>query len=239
MFPYSAGVMTVVQGLYSLVWIVILMDVLSPTLDLRALPEWSGPQALLVAAGLASILLAVGTAMSALSRRLFQEKRHAWSLRVLTSPSVRARAGDLARQRPNGGPSLDEVRAAEGDEQVHKAREFMHAIDQALLIRAPHLHRSVQIYHDQYRLARGFILPSLMLAVVLPFWDVVPAGHLGAFPLISFQLFFLAVFFCGVSMYTFRERWFRYAAARVRMFLALELEEAADGRARERLSAIA
>jgi hypothetical protein len=43
-FPYALGVTTVVQGLYSLLWIVILMDVLSPTLDLRRIPDWSATQ---------------------------------------------------------------------------------------------------------------------------------------------------------------------------------------------------
>jgi hypothetical protein len=46
----------------------------------------------------------------------------------------------------------------------------------------------------------------------------------GSFPLISFQLFFLAVFFAGVSMYAFRERSYRYAAARIRGYLTLAAE---------------
>ncbi len=52
-------------------------------------------------------------------------------------------------------------------------------------------------------------------------------GHIGGFPLISLQLFFLCVLFAGVSMYAFRERSYRYAAARVRSYLALESEQRA------------
>ena len=59
---------------------------------------------------------------------------------------------------------------------------------------------------------------------MLPFCGPVPAGHVGNFPLISFQLFFMAVLFAGISMYAFRERSYRYAAARMRSYLTLEVE---------------
>ena len=48
MFPYPLGVLILLQGLYSLLWIVVLMDVLSPTLDLREVPGWSGAQTAMV-----------------------------------------------------------------------------------------------------------------------------------------------------------------------------------------------
>ncbi len=49
MFPYSLGVLTALQGLYALLFIAILLDVASPTLDLRSLPEWTGSQSVLLA----------------------------------------------------------------------------------------------------------------------------------------------------------------------------------------------
>ena len=223
-FPYSLGVTTVVQGLYSLLWIAVLMDVLSPTLDLRDLPEWSTSQGLLFACAVGTLTFALGVVMHTLSRNLFRKKKDLWAMDIVLSPSVRQRLGDLGASRPAAGPSLDEVHAAEGFERVRKAGEFMHALDYALMVRAPHVHSSIQVYRDQYRLARGFVLPSVILAFVLPFWDPVPAGHVGNFPLISFQLFFMAVLFAGISMYAFRERSYRYAAARVRSYLTLEVE---------------
>jgi hypothetical protein len=223
-FPYALGVTTVIQGLYSLIAIAILMDLGSPTLDLRVLPEWSPGQAFLFAAVLSTITLAVGAVMHTVSRNAFRKRKDVWATEILLSPGVKQRLDAIGAAQPSGAPSLDEVHAAEGFDRVRKAGEFMHALDYLLLIRAPSVHRSIQVYRDQYRLARGFILPSIVLAVVLPFWDPVPLGHVGSFPLISFQLFFLAVFFAGVSMYAFRERSYRYAAARIRGYLTLAAE---------------
>ena len=225
MFPYPLGIATLVQGLYSLLWIVILMDVISPSLDLRRLPDLSSMQLVLLIGAFVTLSFAVGTVMHAVSRNAFRKRKDDWALTVLTSPNVSERFAALGSPRPSGGPSLGEIADAEGVERVRRAGEFMHAFDHVLLLRAPDLYRSIQVYRDQYRLARGFILPSLVLALALPFWEPVPAGHMGTFPLISFQLFFLAVFFAGVSMYTFRERSLRYAAAKTRGFLTLAMEE--------------
>jgi hypothetical protein len=224
MFPYPLGVLTLLQGLYSMVWIVLLMDVLSPTFDLREASEWSLSQALLLFSALLMTTFAVGVAMHTLSRNLFRTMKDAWDVRVVTSPGIRQRLGGLAACRPSRGPSLDEVHAAEGPERMIKAGEFMHALEFELLLRAPHVHDSIQVYRDQYRLARAFILPSLMLAVVVPFWEPLPSGHLGDFPLISLQIFFLGVFFAGVCMYAFRERTYRYALARLRVFWTVQGE---------------
>ncbi len=231
MFPYAPGVMTMLQGLYSLLWIVILMDVWSPTLDLRNLPEWTAPQILLLLAASFTITFAVGVVMHTLSRNLFRRSKDRWALEVLTSPTVWERLGDLESPGPTGAPTLEEVHAAKDFQRVRKAGEFMHALDYVILTRAPHLHHSIQLYREQYQLARGFILPSLLFAVVLPFWDPVPAGHVGNFPLISVQLFFLGILFAGVSMYAFKERSFRYAAARIRGFLSLQGDERKASRA--------
>jgi hypothetical protein len=114
----------------------------------------------------------------------------------------------------------------------------MHALSYVLQIRAPGLYDSIQVYRDQYRLARGFIVPSLILALVLPFWEPVPAGNVGSFPVVSFQLFFLEVFFAGVAMYAFKERSYRYAAALIRSFLTLEIESRQSAETQDHLAAV-
>jgi hypothetical protein len=173
---------------------------------------------------IATITFALGVVMHTLSRNLFRKRRDLWALDLVMSNAVTQRLAEIGSTPPTGAPSLEEVHAAEGFDRVRKAGEFIHAIEYALITRAPHVHRSIQVYRDQYRLARGFILPSIILAFVLPFWEPVPAGHLGNFPLISFQLFFLPVLFAGVTMYAFRERVYRYDAARIRSYLTLELD---------------
>ena len=235
MFPYALGVLTLLQGLYSLLWIVILMDVGSPTLDLRSLPAWTPGQILVLFPALLAVTFAIGVVMHTLSRQLFRSMKDGWESAVLTSGTVTRRLGDAASCQPSGGPCLAEVHAVEGIERVRKVGEFVHALDYVLMLQSPHLHRSIQVYRDQYRLARGFILPSLILAVLLPFWAPVPLGHVERFPLISVQLFFLGLLAAGVSMYAFRERAHRYAAARIRAFVTLQAErgaasEAGDGK---------
>ena len=238
MFPYSLGVLTALQGLYSLLLIVIILDVGSPTLDLRDANQWSGAQALPIFAALLTITFTVGVAMHTLSRNLFRRSKDLWNMEVLTSPGVRQRLADLGDCRPSGGPTLEEVHAAEGFDRMRKAGEFNHAVDYVLQIRAPHLHRAIQVYRDQYRIARGFILPSLGLAIVLPFWEPLPAGHVGQFPLIGIQLFFLCIFFAGVAMYAFKERSYRYAAARLRGFVTLQVEARQRDHAGQYLQAV-
>jgi hypothetical protein len=238
MFPYSLGVLTLLQGFYSLLWIVILMDVLSPTLDLRRMGSGSDAQGLLMVAGLFIITFTVGVAMHTISRNLFRKIKDQWEMDVLTSAAVRQRLADHHAMRPSGGPSLQDVHDAEGFDRVRKAGEFMHALSYVLQIRAPGLYDSIQVYRDQYRLARGFIVPSLILAVVLPFWQPVPAGNVGSFPVVSFQLFFLEVFFAGVAMYAFKERSYRYAAALIRSYLTIEIETQQSAETQDHLAAV-
>ena len=238
MFPYSLGVLTVLQGLYSLILIVIILDVGSPTLDLRSMNQWTGASSLPLFAALLCISFTVGVAMHTLSRNLFRRAKDLWDMEVLTSPAVRQRLGDLGECRPSGGPTLEEVHATEGFDRIRKAGEFNHAVDYVLQVRAPHLHQAIQVYRDQYRMARGFILPSLGMALVLPFWDPVPAGHVGQFPLVGVQVFFLCVFFAGVAMYAFKERSYRYAAARLRSYLTLQAEAQQQEHAGQHLQAV-
>jgi hypothetical protein len=225
MFPYSLGVLTMLQGVYSLLWIVLLMDVLSPTLDLRNAPQWPIQQTAVLVVALLTVSFVIGVAMHTVSRNLFRKMKNLWDLQIVTSAGVRRLFDDCGKGRPSGGPSLDEVHAAEGVEQVRKAGEFMHAVEYVLQVRAPQLHRFAQVYRDQYRLARGFVLPTLILTVVLPFWEPLPSGDIGRFPLISLQVFFLGIFLSGTCLYAFRERSFRYAAARLRGFLTLQGEQ--------------
>jgi hypothetical protein len=224
MFPYPLGVLTLLQGLYSLLWIVILMDVLSPTFDLRDISSWSAAQVGLLAVSLGMTTFAVGVVMQTVSRNTFRKMKDHWDTQVLTSPGIMQRLAEDDAYRPSGAPDLKDIEEAEGRARARKAGEFLHAADYALQIRAPHIHRSIQIYRDQYRLARGFVLPSLLLAIIVPFWEPLPRGHVGQFPLISLQFFFLGIFFAGICMYSFKERSHRYAAARIRAFWMLQRE---------------
>jgi hypothetical protein len=224
MFPYPLGVLTLLQGVYSLLWIVVLMDVLSPTFDLREATGWSGPQTVLFIFAVGMPMFAVGVAMHTLSRNLFRKMKDAWDMEILTSLGIKLRLAEGIAYRPSGGPSLEDIHAAEGFDRMRKAGEFLHAVSYVLQIRAPDVYRSIQVYRDQYQLARGFVLPSLLLALVLPFWEPVPNAQVGAFPLISLQLLFLGIFFAGVCMYAFKERSHRYAAARLRAFSTLQCE---------------
>ena len=159
------------------------------------------------------------------SRNLFRKMKDLWDTQVLTSPGMMQRLGEDEAFRPSGAPSLEDIEAAEDHARVRKAGEFLHAADYVLQIRAPHIHRSIQIYRDQYRLARGFVLPSLLLAIIVPFWEPLPRGHVGQFPLISLQFFFLGIFFSGICLYAFKERSHRYAAARIRAFWMLQRDK--------------
>ncbi len=238
MFPYSVGLFTMLQGLYSLIWIVILMDVTSPTFDLRQLPHGTGPQVALFAAGLLPIILAIGVVMHTLSRDLFRRLKDHWEHQVLTSKTVRERLGNLESSQPVGGPSLKVVLAAEGREGHKMAGAFLQGIEYEMLGRAPELHRTIQVYRDQYRLARGAVIPSLALGLILPFWELVPDGHMGLFPLISFQLFFLGLFLGGISLHAFRERSYRCAAARLRGWVMLQSNAERNARAPGHLAAV-
>jgi hypothetical protein len=188
MFPYSLGVLTLLQGLYSLLWIAILLDWGSPTLDLRLLPDMTTAHVIGVTVVMITIAFPVGVMMHTLSRNLFRKQKDEWALDVLLSPAV--------------------------------IRRFQN-------IRLPQglLYRTIQVYRDQYQLARGFILSSVVLAICLPFWGPIitlEAGYIGPFPLIGFQLFMLSVLFACVSFLAFRERSYRYIAAQIMAFMTLE-----------------
>lgn len=230
MFPYSLGVLTLLQGLYSLLWIAILLDWGSPTLDLRLLPDMTTAHVIGVTVVMVTIAFPVGLMMNTLSRNLFRKQKDQWALDVLLSQAVLRRFAGLESFRPTGGaPALDEIQEAEGFDRIRKAGEFMHTIHYEIMNRAPQLYGTIQVYRDQYRLARGFILSSVVLAIVLPFWGPIitlDAGYIGPFPLIGYQLFLLSVLFACVSFLAFRERSYRYIAAQIMSFVTLETKTA-------------
>ena len=109
----------------------------------------------------------------------------------------------------------------------------MHAIDYRVMARSPEVYRTIQVYRDQYRLARGFIMPSLVLGILLPLWEPIRtlegARNLGPLPMIGVQLMLLGVLLAAISFLAFRERAFRHAAARVMSFLTLTVEREGKG----------
>ncbi len=108
------------------------------------------------------------------------------------------------------------------------AGAFTHSIEYRLMTRATGVYRAIQVYREQYRLARGFIIPSAAFAIILPFWEPVAAldgaGFIGPFPIIRTQLFLLSILAAAICFVAFRERSYRYAAAKILAFVTLEGE---------------
>jgi hypothetical protein len=132
-----------------------------------------------------------------------------------------------------GGPTYADALKAEGPDRMRKAGGFLHALEYQLLARAPEVWRAVQSYRDQYRLARGFILTSAAFAPVLPLWEPVraldAAGTIGPLPIVRTQLFLLSILGSAVCYVAFRERTFRYSAAKLLAFATLEGERRNGG----------
>jgi hypothetical protein len=229
MYPFSLGVMTVMQGLYSILWIAVLLDVASPAFNMQNFPDWTGMRlaiSITVLFGAASV---IGVVMHTLSRNLFRRQKDLWEFQILTSRAVVKRFGALELGDTSiGGPTIKQILDKENPDRVRLAGELMHALDYILMSRAPEMFKNVQVYRDQYRLARGFILPSAALAAVIPFWDPIKlidgATALGPISVIGIQLFLLGSLIASVTFLTFRERVFRYAAARVMSFVTNEAE---------------
>ena len=109
---------------------------------------------------------------------------------------------------------------------------FIHGMEDQVMIRAPHVFETIQVYREQYRMARGFILPLAVLAFILPFWDPIAAldgaGSIGPFPIIRSQAFMVSLLASAVSFQAFRERSFRYSAAKALAWVTLEGIDAKD-----------
>lgn len=227
MRPFYTAATNLVQGLFTSMSLVVLADVASPTFNIGGIPAWTGSQAALVIAVTLTISFALGVVMHTISRSVFHKRKQDWTLTVLSSAAVRNRLAALGSVQPSpGGPTYEEL-ADDSPNRVMKAAAFMHGLEYQVMIRAPEVFANIQLYRDQYRMARSFILPCAALAVILPFWAPVGAldgvgGAIGPLPIIRAQAFLLAVLASAVCYIAFRERAFRYAAAKALAWVTLE-----------------
>ncbi len=233
MRPFTLGVTTLIQGLYALLWVIVLFDVASPTFNLDGVPDWSGMQSVVALIIVLTAGIALGVVMHTISKGLLHPLKLRWILEVLASPSLKGRMTALGSVTTfPGGPTYADVTNPENPHRQHAAAAFMYAIGFSVMCRAYDVYRTIQVYRDQYRLARGFILPSAAFAIVLPLWEPVKAldsaGSIGPFPIIRTQLFLLAILAAAVSYVAFRERSYRYTAATFLAFATLEGERKTD-----------
>lgn len=227
MRPFSLGLITLMQGFVVLLWLVILFDAASPTFNLDGVPDWNAVQFVIALAVAFTTSAALGVVMHTLSKALFHPLKLRWELDVLSSTTVRTRmqAMDAVEVFP-GGPKYADLLNPDEPDRAHRAAAFMNAIEFFVMSRAIDVYRTIQVYRDQYRLARGFILPSVGFAIILPLWEPIraldAAGSIGPFPIIRTQLFLLGILAAAVCYVAFRERSFRYAAATALAFATLE-----------------
>ncbi len=112
---FSTTLHVLVQGFYSVFWIAIVLDVGSPSLDLRRLPAWTTGEVIVVGLLLITLALVIGTMMHTLSRHMFRKNKDVWSAEVLLSPGVRDRYGRLGLTSSLTdlcGTSLDDLEAS-------------------------------------------------------------------------------------------------------------------------------
>lgn len=229
MRPFYLAVTTLIHGLFTSMVLLVLADVASPTFNVEGIPEWAGSQVVFVFVTVLTVSVAVGIVTHTISRRLFHNQKRGWTLDILSSRAVRDRLAALGTLNPfPGGPSYAELSDEEGDTQSRaiKAATFMHGMEYQVMVRAPHVFDTIQMYREQYRMARGFIIPLAILAFALPFWDPVAAldgaGFIGPFPIIRSQAFMMTLLASAVSFVTFRERAYRYATAKALAWVTIE-----------------
>ena len=230
MRPFSLGVTTLVQGIYALFVVIVLFDVASPTFNLEGIPEWTGTQGLAALVILFTAAVGLGVVMHTISKGAFHPIKQVWALDVTSSGTVRSRLSALGSVETfTGGPTYNDISEGDKTTRVRNAAAFLHAVEYQIMTRAHHVYTTIQVYRDQYRLARGFIIPSVALAVLLPLWEPVKAldesGAIGPFPIIRTQMFLLGMLAALVSFVAFRERSYRYAAAKLLAFATLEGEQ--------------
>lgn len=233
MRPFSLGVSTLVHGFFAMVWAALLLDVGSPSFNL-SMPQWSATEAVVWIALLFTASAALGVVMNTISRGIFHRAKERWALEVLVSPKVQQRFAALGTVETfPGGPSYAEVLKAEGPDRIRAAGGFLQALEYQLLGRAPEVWHAIQPWRDQYRLARGFILVSAAFAPILPLWDPVRAldgaGAIGPFPIVRTQLFLLSVLASAVCYVAFRERTFRYSAAKLLAYATVQGQRTKGG----------
>ena len=133
-----------------------------------------------------------------------------------------------------GGPAYADLWDEEEGthNRARRAGMFMHGVEYQIMVRAPHVFDTIQLYHEQYRMARGLIVPLAVLALILPFWAPVAAldgaGSIGPFPIIRAQVFMVSLLASAVSFLAFRERAYRYAAAKALAWVTMEGIDARD-----------
>ena len=235
MRPFYLAVTTLVHGLFTSMVLLVLADVASPTFNVEGIPEWGGSQALFVFVTVLTVSVALGIVMHTIPRRLFHNQKRRWTLDILASRAVRDRMTALGKVDPSpGGPTYAELSEEEEDTQSRaiKAAAFMHGVEYQVMVRAPHVFDTIQMYREQYRMARGFILPLAILALTLPYWVPVAAldgaGSIGPFPIIRSQVFMVSLLASAVSFVTFRERAYRYSTAMALAWVTIEGIDARD-----------
>ena len=166
-----------------------------------------------------TVSFALGVVMHTVSRGLLHRQKQRWTLHVLASGAVESRLSSISSVYPTpGGPNYAELWEGEEDKHTRAWRAsmfmhgieyqmFMHGIEYQIMARAPHLWEIIQVYREQYRMARGFILPLAVLAFSLPFWAPVVAldgaGSIGPFPIIRSQAFLVSLLASAVSFHAF------------------------------------
>jgi hypothetical protein len=235
MRPFYLAINTLVPGLFTSMVLLVLADVASPTLNIEELPDWTGSQFVFVFVTVLIVSFALGNVMHTISRGLFHKQKRKWTLEVLASGAVEHRLASLGQAYPSpGGPSYEELWDEEEGTQnrVWRAAMFMQGIECQIMVRAPHVYETIQVYRQQYRMARGFIVPLAVLGFSLPFWAPVAAldgaGSIGPLPIIRSQVFMVSILASAVSFVAFRERSYRYAAAKALAWVTIEGIDAKD-----------
>ena len=143
---------------------------------------------------------------------------------------MKNRLAALGQVRPSpGGPAYEELGEAEEkatEDRPVQAAAFMHGVECQVMVRAPHVYELIQVYCEQYLVARGFIIPLAVQAVILPFWAPIAildgVGSIGPFPIIRSQVFMVSTLASAVCFVAFRERAYRYSAAKAQAWVTIE-----------------
>jgi len=150
MRPFTMAVTTLIQGLYTMMALVVLLDVGSPTFNLEGVPDWVGLQAVIAGTVLIVTALALGVIMHTTSRRLFHGQKDLWMFGMLVSDSVQQRFSEIGVVRSSpGGPTYAEILKVETENRVRRAGAFLHGMEYQVMIRAPEVYRMLQVYRDQ------------------------------------------------------------------------------------------
>lgn len=234
MRSFLMSVTTLIHGLFTTMVLLVLADVWSPTFNIEEIPAWTGGQAVAVFVVVLTVSFALGIVMHTISRGLLHKQKQQWTLDVLASGAMENRLSSVSKIYPSpGGPSYAELwdeEEKDKHDRAWRAAMFMQGVEYQIMVRAPHVFDTIQVYRQQYRMARGFILPLLVLAFILPFWAPVAAldtaGSIGPFPIIRSQMFMVSLLASAVTFQSFRERAYRYAAAKALAWVTLEGVEA-------------